>query len=196
MMSSASCAAAPAPRSLSRRRSRSRRRLPPCVPERRLINAAGFAACAALLAYALYAQFHLGLDPCPLCIFQRIGVALLAAVFLAAALHHPRGRGRYGYALVIALAALATAAVAARHMYVQSLPPGSLPSCGAPLSVLLKFMPLGALIRKVLTGSGECITVNWRFLGLAMPAWVLIWALLLGAAGVVGNLRREGSAAR
>jgi len=159
------------------------------VPERRLINLAGFGVCAALLAYAAYAQLHLGLDPCPLCIFQRIGMALLAFAFLAAALHNPRGRGRYAYAVLIALAALVTSAVAARHVYVQSLPPGSLPSCGAPLTVLLKFMPVWGVIRKVLTGSGECGEVNWRFLGLTMPAWVLIWALLLGALGVVANLR-------
>jgi protein dithiol:quinone oxidoreductase len=159
------------------------------VPDRRVINLAGFAVCAALLAYALYTQFHGGLEPCPLCIFQRIGVALLGLAFLAAALHHPRGRGRVAYALLIGLAALATAAVAARHLYVQSLPPGTLPSCGAPLGVLLKFMPLWQVIRKVLSGSGECGEVNWRFLGLAMPAWVLMWALLLGAAGVLANLR-------
>jgi len=159
------------------------------VPERRLINFAGFAACAALLGYALYAQYHLVLEPCPLCIFQRIGFLLLGLGFLAAALHHPRGRGRYVYVVLIALAALATATVAARHVYVQSLPPGTLPSCGAPLGVLLKYMPVTEVVRKVLTGSGECGTVNWRFLGLAMPAWVLIWALFLGAAGVFGNLR-------
>jgi protein dithiol:quinone oxidoreductase len=163
---------------------------------RRLSNLAGFAACAALLAYALYSQFHLGLEPCPLCIFQRIGVALLAVVFLAAALHNPRGAGRTAYAVAIGVAALATAAVAARHVYVQSLPPGALPSCGAPLAVLLKFKPLWEVVRKVLTGSGECGEVNWRFLGLAMPAWVLIWALLLGLFGVLANLRREASAAR
>jgi len=165
------------------------------VPGRRLINLAGFGACALLLGYAYYAQFHLHLEPCPLCIFQRIGLALLALAFLTAALHHPRGRGRYGYALLIALAALATAGVAARHLYVQSLPPGSLPSCGAPLAVLLKFTPLWQVIRKVLTGSGECSEVSWRFLGLAMPAWVLIWAVALGAVGVVANLRRADSAA-
>jgi disulfide bond formation protein DsbB len=166
------------------------------VPNRRLSNLAGFAVCAALLAYALYTQFYQGLDPCPLCIFQRIGIALLGLVFLAAALQHPRGGGRYVYALLIAVAALATAAVAARHVYVQSLPPGTLPSCGAPLTVLLKFTPVWTVIRKVLTGSGECAVVNWRFLGLAMPVWVLLWALLLGAAGLVCNVRREGSAAR
>jgi protein dithiol:quinone oxidoreductase len=161
------------------------------VPDRRLINLAGFLVCAALLAYALYSQFYLGLAPCPLCIFQRIGMALLGLAFLAATLQHPRGRGRYAYALAIALTALVTAGVAARHVYVQSLPPGSLPSCGAPLTMLLKFMPVWEVIRKVLTGSGECGVVNWRFLGLAMPAWVLIWALALGAAGVIANLKSE-----
>ena len=166
------------------------------MSDRRLLNIAGFGACALLTAYALYVQFHQGLEPCPLCIFQRIGIVLLGLTFLAAALHHPRGRGRYAYGLAIAVVALATAAVAARHVYVQSLPPGSLPSCGAPLEVLIKLMPLTQLIRKVLTGSGECMAVDWRFLGLTMPAWVLICSVALGAAGVRANLRREGSAAR
>lgn len=164
--------------------------------ERRPVNFAGFAACAALIAYALYTQLYLGLEPCPLCIFQRIGVALMGLVFLFAALHNPGGRGRYVYAGALAAASLATIAVAARHVYVQSLPPGSLPSCGAPLASLVKFMPLWQVIRKVLTGSGECGEVNWRFLGLAMPAWVLIWALILGGVGVRANLRRGASAAR
>ncbi len=162
---------------------------PQRVPARRLVNLAGFVLCAALIGYAIYSQLHLGLEPCPLCIFQRIGIALLGLVFLAAAVHHPRGRGRYLYALALAVTALATLLVAARHLYVQSLPPGSLPSCGAPLTVLLKFTPLWQVVRKVLTGSGECSEVNWSFLGLAMPAWVLLWALALGAAGVIANLR-------
>ncbi|HET9391667.1 MAG TPA: disulfide bond formation protein B, partial [Steroidobacteraceae bacterium] len=52
----------------------------------------------------------------------------------------------------------------------------------------LKFTPVTEVIRKVLTGSGECSQINWEFLGLAMPAWVLICALLLGAVGVTTNL--------
>jgi protein dithiol:quinone oxidoreductase len=166
------------------------------VSERRLLNAGGFAACAALLAYALYTQYYGGLEPCPLCIFQRIGVVLLGLAFLGAALHDPQRGGRYLYAALIGIAALATAGVAARHVYVQHLPPGAIPSCGAPLAMLLKFTPVLTVIRKVLTGSGECGEVNWRFLGLAMPAWVLLWALALGAVGVLGNLKRAGSPAR
>lgn len=171
------------------------------LKNRRLVNFAGFFACVALLAYALYAQFDLGVDPCPLCIFQRVGVAALGVVFLIAALHNPRGWGMRAYAVLLAVAALATIGVAARHLYVQHLPPGSLPSCGAPLGVMLKFSPFFDVIRKVLTGSGECSEVNWRFLGLAMPAWVLICALVLGAFGVIANAAapqaaRDGGSAR
>ena len=167
---------------------------------RRTINACGFLACAGLLGFALYSQFELGLDPCPLCILQRIGIALMGVLFLIAALHHPRTWGARVYGVLIAVAALATIAVAGRQVYLQHLPPGAVPSCGAPLSVMLQMLPLTAVIRKVLTGSGECGIVNWRFLGLAMPAWVLIWAAGLGLAGVAGNaarrLRPAASAAR
>jgi protein dithiol:quinone oxidoreductase len=163
---------------------------------RRTLNFAGFIVCAALLGYALYAQYQLGLDPCPLCIFQRIGVALLGLTFLLAALHHPRGGGRCVYGVAIGVFALATIGVAGRQLYIQSLPPGSIPSCGAPLAMMLKFLPVAEVIRKVLTGSGECVEVNWRFLGLAMPAWVLIWSVLLGGGGLLWNFRAEAAASR
>jgi disulfide bond formation protein DsbB len=157
--------------------------------DRRLVNFAGFIACVALLSYAYYTQYELGLEPCPLCIFQRIGMAALGLVLLIAGLHNPRGWGATVYAVLIAVAALLTAGVAVRHLYVQSLPPGTIPACGAPLDVLLQFTPVTEVIRKVLTGSGECSQVNWRFLGLAMPGWVLIWALGLGSLGIFANLR-------
>jgi disulfide bond formation protein DsbB len=158
------------------------------LEHRRAVNFAGFAACAALLGYAYYAQYALHLEPCPLCMFQRITVLLLGLVFLAAALHHPRGWGAYVYAALLAAASLATIGVSARHLYIQSLPPGSIPSCGAPLETLMQMFPVTQVIRKVLQAGGECAVVNWRFLGLAMPAWVLIWAALLGALGVAGNV--------
>jgi len=143
-----------------------------------------------MLSYALYAQYGLALEPCPLCIFQRVAIIALGVVFLAAALQHPGGSGRYVYAALIGLAALATAALATRHLYIQSQPPGSIPSCGAPLEVMLKFSPLTEVVRKVLTGGGECSQVNWSFAGLAMPAWLLIAALVLGVAGVLANSRQ------
>jgi protein dithiol:quinone oxidoreductase len=154
-------------------------------------NLVGFLACAALLAYAYYAQFVLHLEPCPLCIFQRVGVFVLGLVFLIAALHDPKPLGRRVYGLLLALAALAIIAIAARHLYIQSLPPDSVPACGASLDFMLKVFSLSEVLVKVLTGSGECAKVTWTFLGLAMPAWVLISAAVLGTFGLWVNLRRQ-----
>jgi disulfide bond formation protein DsbB len=131
------------------------------------------------------------LEPCPLCIFQRIGVFILGVMFLIAALHDPVAFGRRVYAVLVALAALVTIGVAARHLYIQSLPPDSVPACGASLDFMLKIFSLSEVLIKVLTGSGECAKVTWEFLGLAMPAWVLISAVALGAWGVWINLRRQ-----
>jgi protein dithiol:quinone oxidoreductase len=157
----------------------------------RQANLLGFAACAGLLAYAYYAQVVLHLEPCPLCIFQRVGVLAIGLVFLIGAAHDPVGWGRRVYALLLAVAAAATIGVAMRHLYIQSLPPGSIPACGASLNFMLQVFSLGEVVTKVLSGSGECAKISWRFLGLAMPGWVLIAAVLLGIYGLWTNLRHR-----
>lgn len=158
---------------------------------RRAVNFAGAAACALLIAYAYYTQYFLGFEPCPLCMFQRVAVFALGIVFLLAALHHPGALGARIYGALIGLIALAGIGVAARHVYIQSLPPGQVPACGAPLDFMLEVSPLFEVVHKVLTASGECGIVDWKFLGLAMPAWVLISCAALGVVGVVANLRAE-----
>ena len=154
-------------------------------------NLLGFVACVCLLAYAYYAEFVMHLEPCPLCIFQRIGIFVLGVIFLLATLQDPGAFGRRAYAVFLTLAALATIGVAARHLYIQSLPPDAVPACGASLNFMLKVFSLSDVLVKVLTGSGECAKVTWEFLGLAMPAWVLISALVLGAWALWVNLRRQ-----
>jgi disulfide bond formation protein DsbB len=158
---------------------------------RRQGNLFGFAVCAALLAYAYYAELVLHLAPCPLCIFQRVGVFSMGLVFLIAASHDAVGWGRRVYAMLLALTALATIGVAVRQLYIQSLPEGSVPACGASLDFMLKVFSLNEVLVKVLTGSGECAKVTWRFLGLAMPGWVLIAVLVLCVFGLWINLRRQ-----
>ena len=154
----------------------------------RLVNIAGFLVCAALLGYALYAQFQLNLDPCPLCIFSRITVLALGVAFLLGAVFNPRGAGwRWCITVLIALTSLTAIGVSARHVYIQAQPAGSVPACGAPLDVLMQMFQVWTVIYKVLHGGGECAEVNWRFLGLAMPAWVLVFALVLGIVGTLAN---------
>jgi disulfide bond formation protein DsbB len=158
----------------------------------RTVNAIGFLACTALMAYALYAQHVLGLEPCPLCIFQRVAVIALGIVFGIAALHGPRRSGRRAYGVLIVLAAAAGAGVSGRHLWLQSLPPERVPSCGPGLDYMLDTFPFAEMLRTVLSGSGECAQVDWRFLGLAMPAWVLMAVVLLAILGAWNNWRRTG----
>lgn len=146
---------------------------------RRAVFLLGFLACAGLLGYAYYAQFVQGLEPCPLCILQRVGFAVMGVFFLAGALHDPRAAGYRWYAVPVLLGGLFGAAVAGRHVWLQSLPPDRVPACGPDLEYLLSAFPLTEALSMVFEGSGSCAVVDWQFLGLSMPAWTLIWYVAL-----------------
>jgi disulfide bond formation protein DsbB len=158
--------------------------------KRRSFNIIAALFCAALVVYALYTQKYLGLDPCPLCMFQRVAVIALGIAFALAALVPQRNHGLGLVAMcLVGLAALAGGGIAVRHLYIQSLPPGQVPVCGATLDYMFDVFPITEVLRKVLTGSGECAKVDWTFMGLSMPGWVLIWAAVLGTIGVLVNWR-------
>ena len=140
----------------------------------RILLAGGFALCAALMAAALWLQHVDGLEPCPLCILQRGAVVALGVVMLAGAIHDPATVGRRIYGIVIAIVAIAGAAVAGRHVWLQSLPPGKAPECGPGLEYMLGAFPLTEVIEMVLRGSGECAEVQWTFLLLSIPQWTLV----------------------
>jgi hypothetical protein len=89
----------------------------------------GFAVCAVFLAYAYYVQFQLGIEPCPLCIFQRFAFIAMALFFLIGAISDPRERGRRVFGLLVLLSACAGIAIAARHIWVQHLPPDPMAGC-------------------------------------------------------------------
>ena len=160
------------------------------MPSRRQANWLGFAACAAGLAYAFYAQHGLDLVPCHLCVFQRFTLAALGAGFLVAALVARPGRRSIAGETLIALGGIATLATAGRHVWIQQQPEGSVPACGADLAFMMDVFPLTEVILKVFRAGGECAKVDWSFLGLSMPAWVLLLAVLLTAGGLWVNLRR------
>ena len=160
---------------------------------RRWANGLGFLVCAGSLGFALFAQFGLGIAPCPLCILQRLALLLLGVVFLAAVIHHPRDWGARVYAGLMGLAAGIGVAIATRHVWLQHLPPEQAPRCGPGLGYLVETLPLGEALREVLTGSGECAEVDWTLLGLSMPEWSLLLFVSLGLWGLWHNGRRGRS---
>lgn len=152
----------------------------------------GAVACAALIGFALYTQFHDRLNPCPLCIFQRIAFAALGLVLLVGGLVAPQGgKGRGAFGVLALVPALAGIGIAARHVWLTHLPPDQVPQCGPPLEFMMEASPLSDVIRQVLTGSGECATVDWTFLGMSMPAWSLLWFVLLTVWVLLAAFRRR-----
>lgn len=163
------------------------------APSFRVAYLAGFVACAGLLGFAYYAQYQLFLDPCPLCILQRVAFAAMAVAFLIGGLHAPRRWGRRVYGGLVSLAGLIGAGIAARHVYLQNLPPDQVPDCGPGLGYMLETLPVGTVLQKVLAGSGECAEISWSLLGLSMPAWTFLWYLGLTALAVVFGWRSGAS---
>jgi disulfide bond formation protein DsbB len=158
---------------------------------RRWSNAAGVAIVIGLMSYALYAQHVLLLNPCPLCILQRMAAIALGIVFAAAALHAPVGAGARVYAVLGAAAAIAGMGISGWHVHLQNLPPGEAPpACGAPFETIIDLNGWAGGLAVIFQGSGECAKVDWTFLGLSMPAWVFLWFVALGALAVVANWSR------
>ncbi len=154
---------------------------------RRQGNLLGFLACLGLIGYALFCQYGLRLEPCPLCILQRVAVIIAGLLFLVAALHNPSGVGAKVYGLLIDLAALFGIAVAARHMWIIAQPAGTVAECGASLDYMMDVLPWHEVLAKVLKGSGECAKIDWQFLGLNMPTWVLMNLVVLSSWAVWVN---------
>ena len=145
--------------------------------------------CASLLAYGFYLQYVEFLDPCPLCMVQRV---FFAAIGVTALLGFFHGGIPKFYAAVVALFALLGAGVAGRQIWLQHTPGAEMLECGAGLGTMLNTLPFFEVIATVLKGTGDCATVVWTFLGLSIPEWAILCfiAILLSCVLV---LRKKGS---
>ena len=143
------------------------------MPANRPLYLLVFLFCVFLMAAALYFQYGLGLEPCPLCMLQRGAVIGTGLVALIAAVQGPRGYGARVYAVFMALFAIAGIGLATRQLWLQSLPPDQIPACVPSIDYLFEAFPLMQALQIAMRGTGDCAEVTWRFLGLSMPAWTL-----------------------
>ena len=157
----------------------------------RLVFLAIFLVCAALIGTAIYMQEQMWLEPCPMCILQRYAFVAIGVAALVAALHGPRaGVALKIYASAVVLFALVGGGTAIRQSWLQHNPPKS-QSCGTDLEFLLENFPLAQALPKIFAGSGDCAAVKWRFLGLSIPEWALVWFVIFVAAAIwIAFLRR------
>ena len=152
---------------------------------RRHLLLTGFLISVLLIVYVLYAQYVLGLEPCPLCILQRVAVLALGLSFLLLALRPPqRKQSKFLASLLLMMISSAGVGIAARHVWIQNLPPDKVPGCGPGLDFMIANFPLSEALEMVFSGSGECAEISWSFAFLSMPAWVIVWLIFLGFFGV------------
>jgi disulfide bond formation protein DsbB len=129
--------------------------------------------CHEFIVTALYFQYVVGLEPCPLCTIQRIIIIFLGGIFAVAALHGPGklfARIYNGLALTLGICGIG---VAWRHVWLQHLPKDQVPDCGPGLDYIMDTLPFLDALANILKGSGECAEVAWSFLGISMAEWML-----------------------
>ena len=144
------------------------------IPSTRNLNwIIGF-GCMFLIGVALYMEHMMHLEPCPLCIFQRVAVITAGLIAIVAALHNPQRLGIKVYSLMVVMASTVGGALAIRQLHLQSLPEDQVPSCGPGLDYLLDVFPMQDVIQMVLVGDGSCAEVAWSLLGISIPGWALV----------------------
>lgn len=152
----------------------------------------GFLASFGLVAFALYIQQKNGLEPCPLCISQRITYMALGVLFLVAALHNPGMIGRRVYGVLQFAVAAIGVGIASRHIWIQANPDKVMAECGAGFDYLFQNFPAQRALQMIFKGTGECSTIDWTWLGLTIPQLSLIAFIGLGLFAVLLVFVRKG----
>ena len=146
-----------------------------------------------MLFAVLYLEGVLYLDPCPLCILDRVVIIGLGVLFLIALIHGPRTIFTKVYGVLCIILSAIGIGLASRHIWLQNLPKDQVPECGPDLYFMLDTLPLFETLEKTLTGSGSCADVSWEFAGLTIPEQTLILFVLLLVLSVIQTLRSRKS---
>lgn len=129
-----------------------------------------------LLCIALFMEHAMGLAPCPLCMMQRLWIAIVGLIAYASLLHSPR----WGiYPLAGGAAAIVGGGFSLRQLWLQSLPADQVPACGPDLQYMIDVFPLSDVLSAMMSGTGDCAEVSWSLLGISIPGWTLVGFIAL-----------------
>lgn len=133
-----------------------------------------------VLGSSFHFQYVVGLQPCPLCLMQRLCVLLLLIIILFSFF---AVRTRLWLILHMSLASFGLF-FALRHLWLQSLPLGKAPACMPGLDVLIRYFPWQTVAKALFWGAGDCAETNWSWLGISMPGWSALYFLLMLISGL------------
>ena len=130
------------------------------------------AACVAMLAFGLYLQHVVGLEPCPMCIVQRYAL-ILVAIFTGLASVRGQKGWWMSFSVLAFLASGFGAFVAARQSWLQWYPP-EFATCGRDFYGMIEHYSFSRSIPMIFQGSGDCAAIDWTFLGGSIANWSFI----------------------
>jgi protein dithiol:quinone oxidoreductase len=140
-----------------------------------LLLAGGLAGGAQFLEHVLK------LDPCPLCLMQRIWVLLAGSVVLVALCHNLENRT---YPALLLICCSIGGGFSIRQLWLQSLPPDAVPACGPDMGYMLDVFPAADILKAMTFGTGNCAEVGWTLFGLGLAAWALVGFAALATCAV------------
>ena len=150
--------------------------------------------CVLSLAFAYYAQYFQNFEPCPLCIAQRVILAVIGVLALLYGIHNPKNLLGRVYGLVLFIISAFGIKTAAHHQWLMNLPPEQQPlSCGMPLDVLYKKVPLDSFLHTILQGDAECGKISWMIFGVTPPIAVIILCGFIALLSLVVIFRKSKS---
>lgn len=129
-----------------------------------------------VLSFSIYAQYIMGLQPCPLCLMQRMMVFLLMVLML---FHLSFIKKAYWFSLLQIIVASAGLFFSLRHLWLQSLPSGSAAVCMPGLDVLVHYFPWQTVAKALLWGASDCAEKSWSLWGISMPGWSALYFLFM-----------------
>jgi disulfide bond formation protein DsbB len=162
------------------------------LPGKRLTNLSIFLFCAAMMGIAYYMQYSMGLQPCHLCIMQRVFFTTAGLIALAAFVHNPGSKGVRIYGVSSVLLAVAGSGFALRQIWLQHLPKDQVPACGPSLSYMLEEFPLAETLKVMFSGDGNCAEIAWvdPVIGLGIPEWAIVGFTMIAVTGIYQAVRK------
>ena len=161
------------------------------IPGSRVLFLLAFLGSVFLMGMALWFEHGMGLEPCPLCISQRIVVILLGVLSLVAVLHNPERKGLKVYGSLVMLTGIVGAVLASRQLWLQSLPPDQVPACLPSVDYLMEVLPFTEFLTIMFSGTGDCAEVKWDMLGVSMPGWTLLAFVAYALFGCFELIRKK-----
>ena len=144
------------------------------------INLLGSFLAFALVGLAVAIQTQFNLEPCPLCVSQRIVFIVIGFLFLIFSFLKPNRLIKFIYISSLLITNIIGIIFAIRHIMIQNkwiIVPAE---CGIDLNYMFENFPLTEAFSLLFKGTGDCSEIDWLFLGFTLPQLALIAYIMFG----------------